>query len=256
MRLIGIALSGGGARAAAHIGVLQALNEHGIFPEDVSGSSAGSIIAALYCFGYTPLEILDLSHENEFLKIFKLGIFNKGVTELTFLKRFLEAHIHIPGHENPRNRLHVCMSNINSGKFEIASEGSFIVPLLASCALPLLFKPIVHNGYTYVDGGLLNNLPMEPLVASCDTVIGSSVCPHEERYDIRGRRNVGSRCFQLAIWNTVYPRLKQCDLALEIEDSYRFNMFDIKESKTLFEIGYESTLKKIPKLMEILEENR
>ena len=256
MRLIGIALSGGGARAVAHIGVLQALNEHGIFLEHVSGSSAGSIIAALYCFGYTPMEILDLSHEKEFLNIFKLGIFNKGVTELTFLKRFLEVHIHIPGHENPRNRLHVCVSNINSGKFEIASEGNFIIPLMASCALPLLFKPIVLNGNTYVDGGLLNNLPIEPLMASCDTVIGSSVCPHEERYDIQGRRNVGSRCFQLAIWNTVYPRLKQCDLALEIEDSYRFNMFDIKESKTLFEIGYESTLKKIPKLMEILEENR
>ena len=61
------------------------------------------------------------------------------------------------------------------------------------------------------------------------------------RYDIQGIRNVGSRCFQLAIWNTVYPRLKECDLALEIEDSYSFNMFEIKESKTLFKIGYEST---------------
>lgn len=82
MSLIGIALSGGGARGAAHIGVLQALNDHGIFPEDVSGSSAGSIIAALYWFGYTPLEILDLSHKKEFLKIFKLGIFNKRFTLL------------------------------------------------------------------------------------------------------------------------------------------------------------------------------
>lgn len=256
MPVIGIALSGGGARGAAHIGVLQALNEKGIFPDHVSGSSAGSIIAALYSFGYTPLEILDLSHQKEFLKIFKLGIFNKGVTELTFLKNFLKDHIHISEHTEPKVGLHVCMSNINSGKFEIASSGNFIVPLMASCALPLLFKPVVIDGNTYVDGGLLNNLPIEPLLTRCDFVIGSSVCPHEERYDIQGRRNIGSRCIQLAIWNTVYPRLKQCNLALEIEESYRFNMFEIKEAKRLFEIGYESTLKKISKLMEILEEKK
>ena len=60
MNELGIALSGGGARGAAHIGVLHALNENGIFPETISGTSAGSIIGALYCSGYTPKEILKL----------------------------------------------------------------------------------------------------------------------------------------------------------------------------------------------------
>ncbi|WP_142785063.1 patatin-like phospholipase family protein [Changchengzhania lutea] len=72
---IGIALLGGGVRGAAHIGVLQALNENNIFPNRVSGTSAGSIIGVLYCAGHTPKDILKLSHEKAFLKIFKIGFF-------------------------------------------------------------------------------------------------------------------------------------------------------------------------------------
>lgn len=256
MSKTGIALSGGGARGAAHIGVLHALNENGIYPEHVAGSSAGSIIAALYCYGHSPLEILELSHQKEFLKIFKLGFFNKGLTELNSLRSFLSHHINVPGFKTLRSQLYVCVSNINSGKFEIISSGDFIEPLLASCALPLLFRPVVIDGSTYVDGGLLNNLPVEPLLKVCDKIIGSSVCPHEERTKVNGRRNVVSRCLQLAIWNKVQPRLKQCNVVLEIDESYRFNMFDLKQSDALFEIGYNATMNRMPEILKKLGENR
>lgn len=59
MNNLGLVLSGGGARGAAHIGVLQALNENGIFPSHVSGASAGALIGALYCAGFSPLELLE-----------------------------------------------------------------------------------------------------------------------------------------------------------------------------------------------------
>ena len=80
---IGIALSGGGARAAAHIGVLQALNENGIFPTHISGASGGSVIGALYCSGYAPLEILDLTKTASFLHIFKLGLGFKSIRDMS-----------------------------------------------------------------------------------------------------------------------------------------------------------------------------
>jgi NTE family protein len=82
----------------------------------------------------------------------------------------------------------------------------------------------------------------------CDKIIGSSVCPHEERTSIKGLRNVGSRCLQLAIWNTVLPRLKECNIALEIEESYQFNMFDLKQSDKLFDIGYNSVISRLPEI--------
>ena len=248
MSNIGIALSGGGARGIAHIGVLHALNENGIFPNRLSGASSGSVIAALYCLGNSPLEILKLSHEQAFLKIFKIGLFNKGLTELTYLKSFLENHIAEDNFETLKIPLHISVSNINSGNSEIISSGKLIEPLLASCALPLIFKAVRMNGSLYVDGGLLNNLPVEVLMTYCDKIIGSSVCPHEERLNIKGLRHIGERCLQLAIYNTVKPRLQFCDVPLEITKSYNFSMFDFKKSDELFEIGYETTMDKVAEI--------
>ncbi|GBF21593.1 hypothetical protein C21_03779 [Arenibacter sp. NBRC 103722] len=61
-------------------------------------------------------------------------------------------------------------------------------------------------------------------------------------------RNIGSRCLQLAIWNTVRPRLKLCNVALEIEKSYPFSMFDLKISDELFAIGYETTMDRMSEI--------
>lgn len=252
MNELGIALSGGGARGAAHIGVLHALNENGIFPERVSGTSAGSIIGALYCSGYMPKEILKLSHEKAFLKIFKIGFLNKGLTELTYLRDFLKSNIAADQFEELKLPLHVCVSNINSGKFEIISQGELLEVLLASCALPLLFKTVKINGNTYVDGGLLNNLPVEPLLQQCEKIIGISVCPHETRAEIRGIRNIAERCLQLAIWGTMQHRFNQCNIAIELGKSFKYGMFDVKKSNELFDIGYEATMERMDEIKQKL----
>lgn len=248
MDKIGIVLSGGGARGAAHIGVLQALIENGIYPNRVSGTSAGSIIGALYCAGYTPQEILKLSHDKSFLKIFKIGFLNKGLTELTYLKDFLKDHLKKDDFESLKLPLHVCVSNINLGKFEIIEKGKLIEVLAASCALPLLFKSVNIRGNTYVDGGLLNNLPVEPLLKHCKKVIGVSVCPHETKTEVKGIKNIAERCLQLAIWGTMQHRFNKCDIALEIEKSFRYGLFDVKKSQELFDIGYEATMNRMDEI--------
>jgi len=213
---IGIALSGGGARGAAHIGVLQALNENGIFPDQVSGASAGALIGALYCSGHTPKEILELSESHSFLKIFKIGIMNHSLTDMSRLKGFLGEHVKAR-FEELEHPLYISVTNLNSGKYEIKSAGPLIDYITASCALPFIFKPVTINKVQYVDGGLLNNLPVEPLVEKCDTIIGVSVSSHEPRPEINGRLCVAERCVKLAIWNNVEYRLKRCTIALDID---------------------------------------
>ncbi len=99
--------------------------------------------------------------------------------------------------------LHISVTNLNSGKYEIKSSGTLTDYITASCALPFIFKPVTINKIQYVDGGLLNNLPIEPLEEKCDKIIGVSVSSHEPRPKINGRISVAERCMKLAIWNTV-----------------------------------------------------
>ena len=254
MKDLGIVLSGGGARGAAHIGVLKALNENGIYPDVLSGVSAGSVVAALYCAGYTPDEILHLTHHSGFLKVFKFQIFRTTMSEQSYLRDFLVNHFSTNDFSCLKVPLNVCISNISTGKFEIVSEGNNLVEvLLASCALPLLFNSVTINNNKYVDGGLLNNLPVEPLLKTTRKIIGVNLCPHEVRCEIDGWRNVAIRCVQLAIWNTVQSRLCKCDIALEIEDSFKYGMFNLKKSEDLFKIGYDTAMEAMDTIKERLK---
>ena len=248
---IGLVLSGGGSRAAAHIGALQALNEKGIFPTHISGASAGALIGVLYCHGYTPLEILELAKSQEFLKIFKIGFNNKGLTKMTRLKAFLKRHVKDDFNEL-KIPLSVSVSNLNSGTYEIISSGILIDYVVASCAVPLLFKPIVINDIQYVDGGLLNNFPIEPLLNTCDKIIGISVDGNPYKEKISGTLRITERCLKLAIWNTIQDRIKQCNASVIIDDHTEYNLFSFSKSEELFEIGYNSVLNKINEIKEAL----
>ncbi|TYP98971.1 NTE family protein [Tenacibaculum adriaticum] len=248
---IGIVLSGGGARAAAHIGVLQALNENNVYPSRISGTSAGALIGALYCAGYTPLEILELAKSKSFLKIFRIGFNNRGLTEMTRLKDFLNKHITNDFNEL-KIPLYISVTNLNLGNFEIKSSGNLIEYISATCAVPLLFRPIKIEDHLYVDGGLLNNLPVEPLINTCDKIIGVSVNSHQYKEEIKGVLQITERCLHLAVWNTIQERLKKCDIAIELDKPFNYSVFSLSKTDELFKAGYDITISKMDFILKSL----
>ncbi|WP_194850713.1 patatin-like phospholipase family protein [Nonlabens antarcticus] len=249
MQKLGIALAGGGARASAHIGVLQALNENGVFPDEISGSSAGAMIGALYCHGYSPLEILELSMQEEFVRIFKWQLITREWSRLAMLKRLLHKHLPENSFEVMKIPFHACLTNLNKGCSEYHKSGDLTTCIVASCAVPVIFKPVMMNNITYVDGGVLNNLPIEPLQNRNMKIMGVSICPHEELEQVKGIREISERVFQLNVWSNTKYRLKQCDVGLEVEDSFNYGMFDVKKSEELFKIGYDCAIKKMPEIL-------
>ena len=86
---LGVALSGGGARGIAHVGVLHAFDEHGIRPCCISGSSIGAIVGAFYAGGMQPLEMLELLSGKGFLNLFRLKPSLSGFLEMRYLQMFI-----------------------------------------------------------------------------------------------------------------------------------------------------------------------
>jgi len=249
---VGITLSGGGARGAAHIGVLQALNENGVFPKMVSGTSAGSLIGALYCYGYSPEEILKFSKEKCFLKIFQLTFYYNKHARLHHIKSFLRTHFPEDDFDALKIPISIAATNLNKGCIQFFEQGKLSEAIIASSTLPILFKPLAINNQVYVDGGVLNNLPIEPLINKVDKVIGVSICPHKELERIDGLWPIAERCYHLAIWSNVAIRLRQCDVALEIEGAFDYGMFDVRKADELFKIGYEAAMIQMPRILEQL----
>jgi len=250
---IGVVLSGGGIRAAAHIGVLQVLNENGIFPSVISAASGGAIVGALYCVGYEPRKIFELCEEHDFLKIFKIGLLYKNFTELTHLKTFLETHLLQKEFEHLLIPLYISVCNLNSRKNEIISDGHIIPYLMGSCSIPVLFRPVLINDQMYVDGGLINDLPIEPLEDKELKILGVNTCGHGYKSEVLGMRHVAERSLQMSIWNNTKVRLEKCHYALDLRDTFIYGLFDIKKSEELFNIGYNTAQKHMSQILDKLK---
>ncbi len=180
---LGLCLSGGGAIGFAHIGAIQALTENGIIPDMVAGSSMGAIVGTFYAAGFTPKEMLQMIKEDRLYMVskimtFKPGFWRSGFSSHHKVHALVQEVIPHDSFEKLSKRLFICVTNLNTMEWEIKGEGSDLADwVTASASIPGVFEVLTKNGAYYSDGGILNNLPAQPLVPLCRAVIGVDVLP-------------------------------------------------------------------------------
>ena len=248
---LGLVLSGGGARGAAHIGAIKALEEFDITPTHVSGTSAGAIVGALYAAGIGWAEILNFFKT---ISIFqttryarnKPGFINSEKFYDDLKKYFPEDNFSVLNKE-----LFVTAANVIEGTSKTFSKGQLIKPIIASASFPGVFTPTEINGKFFIDGGTLNNFPVEPLIIPCDKIIGIYVNPLKKITikDLKYSLAVVERAYKIKVASESMLKFPDCDIIIYPEELLDFGTFDMKSVDTIFKIGYESTKK-------ILEENR
>jgi len=239
---IGIALSGGGVRGISHLGVLKALNEAGIFPTRVSGTSAGAIVGTMYCYGYSPDEIFQIIKDTNYLKFLRPAISWTGLLKMDILQTLYGQYLGENNFSNLKIPLTIAATDIGRGKVVYFSEGELILPLMASTCIPGMFDPIVVEGNFLVDGGVLNNLPVEPLDGVCDYIIGVN-CNHlPEQLNITNIKKLIERTVIMSMNFNVYSRKNKCDFFIEPHGLARFGVFDIKKADEIFEAGYNGAI--------------
>lgn len=249
----GIALSGGGARGIVHIGVLEALHKYGIKPEIISGASAGALVGVFYAAGMEPLEILELVKSNKLVKMFKWQLPSSGLFDINKMLSLLEANI--PGDDFSRLKkpFYCSVVNLNSGHSEIKSEGKLFQWVLASASIPVIFEPQIIDGTTYVDGGLLNNLPVDCIRDQCRILIGVHVNHNGPEEKIEGIKAVAERTLRLAMGQNVRDSLTKCDFVIDPPETRKYNTFDFKKADEIFRIGYEETERRILEMFESID---
>jgi NTE family protein len=159
---IGLALGGGAARGFAHVGVLQVLEENGIRPDLVVGTSAGSLVAALYASGHGGRELQQLAETMEEAAItdWTLPFFNRGMFRGEALARYVDAQV---GHrliEQMPVRLGIVATDLASGAGVLFERGDTGTAVRASSAVPAVFLPVHIGSHDFVDGGLVAPVPV------------------------------------------------------------------------------------------------
>ncbi len=181
--IVGLALSGGGARGLAHIGVLKVLERERIPVDCLAGSSMGGIIAAAYAAGASVTELEVEAHRmarlRELVKLVDPLPPRRGLLAGKRLRAYLSRFVR-PDLDFADLRLPLALTAVDllSGEELWLNEGPVIDALLATCAFPGVLPPVASNGHWLVDGGLLNNLPVDVVRdLGAEIVVASNVTP-------------------------------------------------------------------------------
>lgn len=250
---IGIALSGGGARGIVHIGVLEALHKYGIRPEIISGASAGALVGVFYAAGMEPLQILELVKSNKVVKMFKWQLPSNGLIDIEKILSLLETNIKQDDFACLRKPFYCSVVNLNTGYTEIKNEGKLFQWVLASASIPIIFEPQIIDGFTYVDGGLLNNLPVDCIRDQCRILIGVHVNHNGPVENISGIKAIAERTVRLTMSQNVRESVAKCDFVIEPMETRKFNTFDFNKADEIFRIGYEETERRILEIFDSID---
>ena len=244
---VGIALSGGGVRGFAHLGVLKALNEKGIHPEIISGTSAGALAGVFYADGFSPEDSFEIFYENSLFHFTEVSIPDKGFLSMEKVSKILKKTIKASTFEELKIPLYVAASNLNDGEVEYFHQGNIIDKVIASASIPVLFKPQIINGKIFVDGGVFDNLPIEPIKDQCKKLIGSHVNPLGKEENLDGIMQIAERTFHLSVGAKLEEKKKICDLFIEAEELRNYGMLGLDKGREIFEAGYKITQKILEK---------
>jgi len=243
---IALVLSGGGARGAIHLGVLQALIENEIEIKAIAGTSIGSIIGAFFAAGVSPLEMKKIMAGQNFIKIFHFSWNSKGLLTMERLYELLEKHIGNDSFDALSVPFYVCASNLDTGTYDIFHKGLLYKAVAASASIPILFEPVEINGFHYIDGGLFNNLPVEPLLKKYDNILGVHVNNYEPSHELN-MKAIAERIFTLVIQQNVVSNLKKCDYVINPRLKVPYSIIDFSKTDVLYQIGYEAGIEFIRK---------
>jgi NTE family protein len=159
---IGLALGGGAARGFAHVGVLQVLEENGIKPDLVVGTSAGSLVAAIYASGKTGAQLQQVAETMEEAAItdWTLPVFSRGMLRGDALARYVNLQVGNKLLENMPIPLGVVATDLASGQAVLFQRGDTGTAVRASSSVPAVFQPVKIGSHEYVDGGLVSPVPV------------------------------------------------------------------------------------------------
>ncbi|MDR0620226.1 MAG: patatin-like phospholipase family protein [Bacteroidales bacterium] len=257
----GIVLSGGGALGFAEAGALQALEEAGIKPDVVSGCSMGSIVGVFYAAGYSSAQMMEVFEKERITRFSSVHHYNPflktGFSKQTRLRKVLAKYIKQKDFDSLPIPYYACVADFKNGTVDYLHSGTILQDaVVASASIPIAYESIIINGKEYIDGGTINNFPIEPLLEqNCDKIIGINVISFTKHDHIVKRKDRSPYILGLTIDSQNRERYAKCDFYINIEgmNNEKYQALNFKLWRELIKMGYEQTKEYINKHPEILK---
>ena len=236
----GLALGGGAVFGIAHLGALKALEEHGLRPTHITGTSIGATMASLYAFGHTPEAIRDACSELEWWQVSSFGWSRYGIMNNSAMGDFVRSHIGDRDFSEAPYPMAFIATDLASRTKVVLDSGDVAGAAMTSACVPGIYSPIERGDQLLVDGGLVENVPISPLRKwGVDFVMGIDLNGSRRRREPGGIFDALITAFDIAIDSHTRTQLREADyvLSLDLADYDRTNP---GQSSALFQEGYDA----------------
>lgn len=246
---IGLALGGGAVLGAAHLGVLNVLEENNIPISYLTGTSIGALIAALYAFGKNSNKIQQIALDIDWMDFSNISLSQYGLLSNEKIGDFLDDQIGDVSFEDAKIPIAMVATDIASGKKVIIKEGKVSKAVMASTALPGIFAPVEINDKLLVDGGIVENVPISPLKEmGADYVIAVDLFAKHSQKKPENIIEVLVNTFDFTIMTATKLQTEEADFLIE-PDLTLFNMIDTDQIEDLIDQGYSEAMKFLKKIV-------
>ncbi len=248
-RKVGLALSGGSALGMAHIGVIKALQEQAIPIDFVSGTSAGALVAAAVAFEVPLNKMIEVSKKLNWKNISVFGYSKMGLNSNKPLEEIVEEMVGKEKIENARLPLAIVATDIDTGEEIVFREGSVAKAVMASTCIPGFYTPVEIKGKRFVDGGLVENLPLSPLEAMGAKIkIGVNLESHKKFRKVKNVLDVIKNSYTIMMKPQSLFLEKKSEIILIKPRLEKFQASDFEKIEDLMQAGYDAALLAIPKI--------
>jgi NTE family protein len=250
---LGIALSGGTARTVAHIGVLKALERAGVRIDCIAGTSGGSLIGCMYAAGMSLQEMERRALKARWKDIAAVTVPRLGFLSSARIQHFVEQTIGDITFSELRRPFAVVATNLGNGHKRVFTTGKVAQAVRASCSIPQIFSPCDVDGELYIDGGIVEYVPVMALEAYAPQVV-LAVNLGAYRDTIRRPRHVLQLAMQIV---TVVSRQNvpaseaRADYVIR-PDMSRFGPFMLERSRDMIAVGEAETERHLPQILDLL----
>jgi NTE family protein len=247
-RKIGLALSGGAARGIAHIAVLEALEMEGIPIHAIAGTSAGSVIGALYAAGMPLREIRRILLHAKWKDVLKLTIPRRGLISSEGIYRFMEDILPVKKFSSLPLPFAAVATDLKTAEKVVITSGSVARAVQASCSLPIIFTPTEINRKVLVDGGVASQVPVRAAREELGAKFVIAVNVNYKALELDEYDNLIRIATHLSVlWATRNAREEEklADVVIQV-NAKGLSLYDLSKSRELLRRGRKATEDKLP----------
>ncbi len=252
---LGLALGGGAAKGFAHVGVIEVLEEAGIKPQLVVGTSAGSVVGAFYASGKTGDQLQHLSEtmDEKTLADWNMPLIGRGVMRGDALAKYVGQQLSVQKIEDMKIPLGIVATDLHTGQAILFQRGDVSTAVRASSAVPAVFQPVTIGEKDYVDGGLVSPVPVRfARQMGADIVIAVDISTPPENNKSDGMLQILLQTFNIMGKTITDFELKGADVVVKPVLS-GVGSTSFGERKRSIEAGRAAMLAQLPQLKALLQ---